>query len=160
MVATRKKATPSSNQRTRRTLGQLLLRSTGIACLILGGIVIGLIWAMHVAPFRGETFDPVRWKAAGSCKGLSAKECNAQNILCPRGAMVRDIIKNHIPAQSTKRADVIDRLGKPTGHVNIKGQSCTAYTLGMCGGMGVDFDSLFVCFNDANIVSRTGRIQH
>ena len=55
----------------------------------------------------------------------------------------------------------ITQLLGPEEHViNIDGQKCRAYNLGMCSGWRFDYDSLYVCFADDGSVSKSGHVQH
>jgi hypothetical protein len=51
-------------------------------------------------------------------------------------------------------------LGPAEYQVDIEGQSCAAYSLGMCSGLGWDYDSLYICFAEDDKVARAGHVQH
>ena len=51
---------------------------------------------MHELPFRGQSFDPEEWSDAGSCAGLSDWKCAEKEASCPRGPMVRDLLRTHL----------------------------------------------------------------
>ena len=147
-------------QKSFLSFSRLLLRSIGVLCLSIGLFVLGLIWATQVSPFRGEPFDHKAWEELGSCNGLSDFQCAEREASCPRGKMVHDLTTNHLVSQETTRAQVISMLGPSISSVDINGSSCPAYSLGMCSGIGIDYDSLFVCFGGDDRVSSTGRVQH
>lgn len=74
--------------------------------------------------------------------------------------MVRDLTRNYLIPESVSRDDVYALLGRTELTVEIYGQSCVAYTLGMCSGLGIDYDSLYVCFDSNDKISSTGHVQH
>jgi hypothetical protein len=74
--------------------------------------------------------------------------------------MVRDLTNNHLLPQTTRREEVIELLGRSTSNVQINGLECPAYSLGMCSGIRIDYDSLYVCFNEDGTVASAGHVQH
>ena len=148
------------NQQRILTFSRLFLRGIGILSLSIGVLLFGLLWYMHLSPFRGETFEQTKWELEGSCQGLSDWECTQKEASCPRGGMVRDLTRNYLIPESVSRDDVYALLGRTERTVEIYGQSCVAYTLGMCSGLGIDYDSLYVCFDSNNKISSTGHVQN
>lgn len=144
----------------RSSLGRLFLRGVGLCCLAYGGFLFLAVFWAHRSPFVGEPFDPLQWQIAGSCQGLSDGACAQKEASCPRGGMVGDIRRNHLIKGVTSRAQIIAQLGAQEYTLDIKGQSCAAYSLGMCSGLGIDYDSLYVCFDAENRVSFSGQVQH
>ncbi|MEM8580350.1 MAG: hypothetical protein AAGF50_04025 [Pseudomonadota bacterium] len=110
--------------------------------------------------YSGEIFSSEKWQAAGSCSGLSDGPCAAKEASCPRGPMVRDLLKTHLRKEDATLESVIHILGPKEHDVYIEGRTCSAYSLGMCSGWRFDYDSLYVCFADDGSVSKTGHVQH
>lgn len=150
----------TKNQRRVLTFGRFLLRGIGILSLIIAVLLLGILWHMHASPFRGETFEQGKWELQGSCQGLSDWECVQKEASCPRGGMVRDLARNYLIPETVSRDEVYALLGRTKGTVKINGQSCIAYTLGMCSGLGIDYDSLYVCFDSNDRISSAGHVQH
>jgi hypothetical protein len=117
-----------------------------------------LLFFWHVVPFMGETFTQEKWTAGGSCSGLTDWQCVEKESSCPRGPMVRSLLRNHL-LMGTERGAVIALLGEEDG--DFHGQpGCLLWSLGMCSGMKIDHDSLFVCFDDAGRLVESGHVQH
>ena len=148
------------NQNRMLTFSRFFLRGIGILSLAIGGLLLGLLWYMHVSPFRGESFEQTKWELEGSCQGLSDWECVQKEASCPRGGMVRDLTRNYLIPETVSRDQVYALLGQTERTVEINGQSCIAYTLGMCSGLGIDYDSLYVCFDNNDRISSRGHVQH
>ncbi|MGH1424282.1 MAG: hypothetical protein ACRBBU_06105 [Pseudooceanicola sp.] len=119
-----------------------------------------LRFIMHELPFRGQSFDTEKWADEGSCTGLSDWKCAEKEASCPRGPMVRDLLRNHLLIGETKSANATTLLGAMEYEVDIRGHSCDAYCLGMCSGLGIDYDALYVCYSENGTISSTGHIQH
>jgi hypothetical protein len=141
-------------------IGRVLLRMCGVVAVLFGAIILAAVWVLHHAPFTGETFEPDRWRAAGSCRDLSDWECEEKLSACPRGAMVGDLLSNHIMVRQSTRDDVLGLLGAARYSVDIDGHTCDGYRLGMCSGWGWDYDSLYICYDAAGVVGRSGHLQH
>lgn len=136
------------------------LRRIGYVSLFVG-VLLFCGYLVRVAdPFRGDKFDTQTWAEAGLCKGLNDGECAQKERTCPRGGMVHDLISNHLTPQTTRSETVIELLGQSTYNVKINGLECPGYNLGMCSGLGLDYDSLFVCFDQNGTVAFAGHIQH
>ena len=131
---------------------------------VLGAVTVGypptLVFVLHELPFRGERFEPVAWREAGSCAGLSDWECYEKEDDCPRGPMVRDLLRSHLEAGTKTRAQVVSVIGPSEADIRINGAICEGYRLGICSGFGWDYDSLYVCYGDDGTVSRAGHMQH
>jgi len=148
--------------RTVLALFLLLAAVTGIeliASKILGYPPV-LRFVMHELPFRGQSFDSEAWAEAGSCAGLSDWKCVEKEASCPRGPMVRNLLRTHLLIGETTRETVNALLGSMEYEVDIRGRPCEAYSLGMCSGLGIDYDALYVCYADDGTISSTGHIQH
>lgn len=150
----------AENQRRMLTFSRFFLRGIGILSLALGGLSSGLFWNMHKSPFRGEAFERTKWELEGSCQGLSDLECALKEESCPRGGMFRDLTRNYLIPETVSRDEVHALLGRTEHTVEINGQSCPAYSLGMCSGIRIDYDSLYVCFDSNDRISSVGRFQH
>ena len=154
-------------------IGKLLAR-TVLALFLLLIAVVGiefiaskalgyppiLRFVMHELPFRGQSFDPEEWADAGSCVGLSDWKCVEKEASCPRGPMIRDLLRTHLLIGETERSTATALLGAMEYEVDIQGRSCDAYSLGMCSGLGIDYDALYVCYAEDGTISSTGHIQH
>ncbi len=129
-----------------------------------GSFLIGYppitIFVMHELPFMGKKFTSKRWFDAGSCRGLSDGECSTKQLSCPRGGMVRDLTKNYLVKGKTSRFQVSQLLGKVDGVFRFNNQQCYRYFVGMCSGLRIDYDSLYVCFDNQGLVSSSGHQQH
>ncbi|MCT4611469.1 MAG: hypothetical protein N4A70_19945 [Pelagimonas sp.] len=134
----------------------------GVASISVSiGVLLFCGYLVRVAdPFRGDKFDPQTWAEAGLCKGLNDGECAQKERTCPRGGMVHDLISNHLISQTTRSETVIKLLGQSTYDIQINGLKCPGYSLGMCSGLGLDYDSLFVCFDQNGTVAFAGHVQH
>jgi len=148
--------------RTVLALFLLLIAAAGIefiASKVLGYPPV-LRFVMHELPFRGQSFDPETWAEAGSCSGLSDWKCVEKEASCPRGPMVRNLLRTHLLIGETTRETSNALLGSMEYEVDIRGRSCEAYSLGMCGGLGIDYDALYVCYAEDGTISLTGHMQH
>ena len=74
--------------------------------------------------------------------------------------MVRNLLQKHVIVGETTRDVATALLGAKEYDVVIHGTSCDAYSLGMCSGLRIDYDSLYVCYAEDDVVSATGHIQH
>ncbi|RMC34397.1 hypothetical protein C9E81_14730 [Paracoccus alkanivorans] len=74
--------------------------------------------------------------------------------------MVRDLLHNYLQPRITTYEKVAQLLGAKEYDVDISGGNCPAYSLGMCSGLGLDYDSLYVCFGKDKKISKVGHIQH
>ncbi|KAB7610513.1 hypothetical protein F9L33_14535 [Amylibacter sp. SFDW26] len=115
---------------------------------------------LHEMPFRGERFSPDLWVDANDCRGLSGEECAEKEATCQRGPMVRDLLISYLTPKVTIRANVISLIGEKEYKTNINGQPCDAYNLGMCSGFRIDYDALYVCYDQKGTVSAAGHVQH
>lgn len=143
----------------------VLLIATVVCVDVVGAVTVGyplaLVFVLHELPFMGKGFSKEEWAAAGlGCKGLSDWECEEHQEACLRGPMVRDLVRGHIAVGQTTRQGVMDLIGSTRSHVKIEGQTCDDYNLGMCSGLGWDYNSLFVCYAENGTVVRAGHVQH
>jgi hypothetical protein len=71
--------------------------------------------------------------------------------------MVFSLTWFHLARGRTTKQEVVEMLGE--GDARGDGRACLTYSLGMCSGLGVDYDDLLVCFDDDNKFERTKRRQ-
>ena len=71
-----------------------------------------LRFVMHELPFRGQRFAPETWVEAGNCAGLSDWKCVEKEANCPRGPMVRDLLRTHLLIGETTRETATAILGQ------------------------------------------------
>lgn len=116
-----------------------------IAVAVVVGFKPFMVWWLHTRPFSAENFDRTRWHA-----GLKA----SQNGECVRGRMANDIIST-VATPGRLRQDVETTLGPPQ---RTQG-NLAHYELGMCSGIGIDFDSLYVEYSGDKVV-RADHVQH
>ena len=133
------------------------MAAVGLAAMGLIGAILWLLYfLLHVSPFMGETFTPEKWAEAGSCMGLTDYQCVEKQESCRRGPMVRSLIRSHLTT-GTERNSVLSLLG-PAESKDKDG--CLDWSLGMCSGLGIDYDSLLVCFDSSAKVVKASHIQH
>ena len=71
----------------------------------------------------------------------------------------------HAPLGWTSKATVLEKLGCDwTAYNNSPNNTATAekclkWPLGMCSGLGMDYDSFVVCFDKSNMVERSFHYQ-
>jgi len=137
-------------QSQRRTLKPRLLL-VGLSCIaaLVGAAVVGYkpltLWWMHTRPFSAETFDASRWRT-----GLKA----SQDGECVRGRMANDVIAK-LARLGQPRPAVEAALGPPQ---DMHGE-IAEYELGMCSGLRIDFDSLYIEYADGKVL-RAYLVQH
>ena len=112
-----------------------------IALLVISGISF-LLW-----PLSGEKLNKDAWQ-----RTITDKESST----CYRGEMAKDIIKNHLSA-GMKQQEIISLLGKPD---TDKGVDEIRYILGMCSGLGFDYDALHIYFKKSGEFSHAKIYQH
>ncbi|HPD91754.1 MAG: hypothetical protein H6900_14715 [Rhodobacter sp.] len=146
------------------TLAYWLGTALGLAVVLAGGAYAALAYAVAVAPFRGVAFDPGRWQAVWHCGGESDPDCALRRAACPRGPMVADLIDRHLSPGGLDRDGVRALLGAPDarGPQILRGTrhaDCDQVMLGMCGGFGVDWDSLLICYAPGGRVAAAGHVR-
>jgi hypothetical protein len=117
-----------------------------------------ILFVLHELPFMGESFTPEKWTQAGGCEGLTDDQCVTKESSCPRGPMVQSLRRNHL-AVGTGRDAVIKLLGAEDMSSDDR-PMCLHWFLGMCSGLGWDYDSLQVCFDEADRLIESGHVQH
>jgi hypothetical protein len=149
-------------RRALRLLGYVLIglvAGVSVAIVLLGlGIVYGVPFVLHELPFMGKTFDPGAWAQAGDCKGLTDLRCEEKWQRCERGPMVRTLLRDHLIVGKTRKDEVLAILGAQSPSVRNQ-LTCIKYPLGYCSGLGVDYDVVQVCFDDADVLVSKARFQ-
>jgi hypothetical protein len=100
-------------------------------------------------PLQGRSFDKADWIDAE--KGNDWEQFR-KDQRCIKGSMVSDLKKNYLKRHITSKAEIINLLGIEEKRY-FKGKNCLAYSLGMCLGFGMDYDYLFLCFDEKDILS-------
>lgn len=151
----------ATGQRIYLFVARMVLRGVGIAALVFALVPIVFNVAFYVAPFRGQAFDAETWAAAAQCDGPFDPACGQEQPLCTRGPMVRDLLRHHIIRSQSSRQEVVATIGPDEYDVQLDdGRFCSAYHLGMCSGLGIDYDALYVCYGPDDVVASAGTIQH
>ena len=117
-------------------------------------------FALHELPFKLKRFTSHDWREAGSCAGMTDAQCVEKERRCPRGAMVDDLIDKHLQPGQLSQIQVEQLLGTPDQTFRREAQQCVGYFVGMCSGLRLDYDSLYVCFDVAGQVADAGHRQH
>jgi hypothetical protein len=107
-----------------------------------------LYYYTRIYPFARSKFDRTAWIQADISK--SDWEQVEKDNQCIKGAMVKDLKNNYFIRGRTTKEEVLLLLGT---EVEIrKLGNCLIYSLGMCSGLRIDYDSLYICFNNKNKV--------
>ena len=123
--------------------------------IIVVGVVIAAIlslaafvfWYSSSGVFGTDHFAKEAWNATIR---------DGDDLTCYRGGMAKDIRDNILSNKMTKE-DVVALLGKPDG--NIFAQEYQ-YVLGMCSGLGFDYDNLHVYFDEQDRFAHAEISQH
>ena len=132
-----------------------IIKLIKIFCITIIRLVVSAYFAFEFllfwAPFMGKSFSREDW------------DYQKQTDSCVRGPMLRDLRKNYLTT-GRKKEEIIKLLGKEEETLSDKrltqNEDCIGYTLGMCSGIGMDFDSLYICFDSAEQLTRTFWLQH
>jgi hypothetical protein len=103
-------------------------------------------WLAKGGIFSTSRFNTSGWKATPS---------KDDDFSCFRGGMANDL-KGRVLLPGMSRESVERLLGNPTQSRAKELQ----YDLGMCSGLGIDFDILHVYFNEHGELERVAIIQH
>ena len=143
------------------TAVRILAKATLVLILTLLFLVVTLLLVVHELPFMGKRFDAEAWTTSDSCEELTVRDCAWTHGECTKRApMVRNLVRNHLIVDRTTRETVTALLGPKEYSVSAHGRSCEGYVLGMCSGLRIDYDSLYVCYGKNGTVSAAGQIQH
>ena len=93
-------------------------------------------------------------------RGLVGWKSEEKEASCPRGPMMRDLLRTHLLIGETHRETATALLGAMEYEIDIRGRPCDAYSLGMCSGLGIDYDALYVCYDEGGAIISTGHIRH
>ena len=124
-----------------------ILISIGAVFLVLLSLLIFAYWYMSSGVFSSDSFDKTKWHAAVT---------DASDATCYRGGMAKDI-QNNLLSKAITESDVIILLGKPSGHFTKQEDQ---YSLGMCSGLGIDYDHLHIYFDKQGYFSEAKIIRH
>ncbi len=103
-------------------------------------------WLFNGGIFRTSNFNEVEWKSLSKTTDDSS---------CYRGGMAHDIKTNILRAGLTK-TEVERLLGAP----DFNRDDISEYSLGMCSGLRIDFDTLDVHFNPEGRLVKVQVVQH
>jgi hypothetical protein len=112
------------------------------------------VFLLQDLPFMGVTFNKVKWDDADRCS--SREECIEKEISCIRGPMYLSLKRNYLQVGKSEE-EVVRLLG--SGTVNRANSSCTDYDLGMCSGLGIDYDWLHICFDQDKKIQSVSHYQ-
>ncbi len=125
-----------------------LLKIIGLAVLTVAAAIVGLSEALD---YRNQAeFNAVVWRNALKC-GYDG--CDAE---CTRGHMVRDLTWKYLNP-GISRSEVVALLGAADSPPAAKSLS---YSLGMCSGFRMDYDSLVLLFDDRDALIGSRTVQH
>jgi hypothetical protein len=121
-----------------------LIKILSLLVVILSIFLVGSYYYIFaVKPFSETPFNRGIWFSA---VGKTDSEQFKYDRECARGAMYADLKKNHLKPEMSKD-DVKTLLGKPES----ENPYCLSYNLGMCSGFKMDYDSLYICFENQRI---------
>jgi hypothetical protein len=124
-----------------------VVKYAAISLLVAAVAVVGWqYWLFKGGIFSTSRFDSEKWKELSF---------NNDDFSCYRGGMANDL-KDRVLLPTMSRASVENLLGKP----DRSGVEDLEYTLGMCSGLRIDFDSLNVYFNEHGGLTRVAITQH
>ncbi len=130
----------------RKILKYILISLLGLLLLFFM-LLAGLFYLTVYAPFQWERFNQEKW--------LAHKQLGNNDFLCTRGPMVFSLRHSYL----TKNLDR-EAVLKLLGEADYKTDGCLEYLLGMCSGLGIDYDGLVICFDETNHVTHTYTQQH
>jgi len=135
----------------RKVLKYILLSFLGIVGIVV--LVVGLFiaWIVFDSPFDDQKFDLMVW----------VEHHNSRDPDNPRGKMADDLEKRLLKDRPT-RAQVIALLGPPDSMSTSdwRKKNFLSYNLGMWSGIGLDYDSFDIYFDDEGRVQMIKLIQH
>jgi hypothetical protein len=112
-----------------------------------------ILWGLHDRPFHGRALDRGIWD--------EALKDDSNHMSSPRCEMAKELQGRLVREKST-RAEVVALLGEPEDMSKADKQRLhfLSYTLGMCSGFRVDYDSLDIHFDENDRVKRVCIVQH
>jgi hypothetical protein len=128
-----------------------ILKNILIAACAIFLIILALysfsFWYMNTRVFASEKFEKEAWHTTTT---------NDEDSTCYRGAMAKDI-RDNLLSNTTTKEDVNILLGAPESNFT---NSEYKYALGMCSGLGFDYDYLHIYFDEQGHFSHAKIIQH
>lgn len=127
----------------------LIRASCIIAVVVISSILILFslaMWWLFSSPYDDSKFNKDIWIQAGDNNETS----------CVRGAMVKDLGDNYIKLGVTTKTEVLSLLGDADD--DHHSPRCAGYHIGMC--KGIDYDSLFICFDHQSVVTNLFTQEH
>lgn len=115
--------------RTLAAISYVLLSLLGMCAAAVGALALYLS-----SSFGSSQFDAAAWAAAPSSQAEST---------CYRGGMANNILERVLKPDMT-RQEVVSLLGTPDSSTPVE----LSYVLGMCSGLGFDYDNLHVHFDE------------
>jgi hypothetical protein len=101
-----------------------------------------------ISPFSGEDFNQETW--------FEYNNLGNKDYICLRGPMVNDLKYEYIHIKTTTKQEVVELLGTPDINNSTSRRNknnCIGYSLGMCSGMQIDYDTFFICFDDKDLIN-------
>lgn len=126
------------------------LKIVGMIAIVIAGVIVAVfasfVWWSSTGVFSTSKFNSSAWFVPVT---------NNTETSCYRGGMARDI-KNRLLKQGMSSSEVERLLGRP----DSKSENEYRYVLGMCSGLGWDYDDLHVYFDKQGRVESAAIIQH
>lgn len=121
--------------------------------IIWSAVGSALILLLFRCDYRnGARFDHEKWRSYTSDPHAGWPE------ECTRGAMVSDLQSRYLrPGVEQKTVEAL--LG-PADFEGRTKKTCREYILGMCSGLQMDFDGLFVCYDADGGLTESYTVQH
>ncbi|RRW39521.1 outer membrane protein assembly factor BamE [Pseudomonas luteola] len=117
------------------------------AAVVVCSAVIAYTLVERPNPFDNATFDAQRWLATTN---------NIQDGNCYRGEMAEDI-RHTVLSRGMTQAAVAQVLGEPDSYSTEREYQ---YVLGLCSGIGMDYDNLHVYFDTSGRLVDSKILQH
>lgn len=108
-----------------------------------------------ISPFSGEDFNQETW--------FKYNNLGNKDYICLRGPMVYDLKDEYLHIKTTTKQEVVELLGTPdiNNSTSRRNKSnCIGYSLGMCSGIKIDYDYLYICFDNEKAITKTYTQQH
>ncbi len=122
--------------------------------LVLLFLLGGAVWGLRtIFDYRNKAdFNAEAWSKAENCTGALCEQ------ECIRGGMVSDLQRRYlVPGKSRDEVIALLGPGRPTARADKGGID---YSLGMCSGFRMDFDSLIVAFDESDRLTGSWIVQH
>lgn len=126
---------------------KLIFISLGAISIALVTLLLLAYWYMSSGVFGSESFEKTKWHIAIS---------DENSATCYRGGMAKDIRDNFLSNKMNEN-DIINLLGAPDRYF---AKNEYQYSLGMCSGLGFDYDSLHIVVDEHGYFSQAKIIQH